>query len=69
MARYYVNANAQLNGDHEVHKLECSFLPAPANRRYLGEFFSCATAVAEARRNHYGQSNGCFYCSRECHTS
>jgi hypothetical protein len=69
MARYYVNSNAQPNGDHEVHQLECSFLPDTANRRYLGEFSNCASAVAEARRSHYRQSNGCFYCSRECHTS
>lgn len=27
MARYYVNNNAQANGDHEVHELGCTFMP------------------------------------------
>jgi hypothetical protein len=67
MPYYYVNDNAQSNGDHEVHTQECSFLPSPANRRYLGYFLRCQDAVAEARKT-YRQSNGCYYCSRECNT-
>jgi hypothetical protein len=27
MSRYYVNKNAQENGDHEVHTTGCSFMP------------------------------------------
>ena len=27
MASYYVNNNAQSNGDHEVHTTGCSWLP------------------------------------------
>jgi len=68
MARYYVNRNAQTNGDHEVHRDGCTVMPHPDNRLYLGEFTSCRPAVVEARR-HYPQSNGCYFCSRECHTS
>ncbi len=68
MARYYVNKRAQANGDHEVHKAGCSFMPDEANRQYLGDFSTCAPAVREAKR-YYLQSNGCFYCSPECHTS
>ncbi|MDZ7840828.1 MAG: hypothetical protein U5R46_08420 [Gammaproteobacteria bacterium] len=68
MARYYVNKNAQANGDHEVHREGCNFFPDPENRIYLGDFTSCRPAVQEAKK-HYRQSNGCFYCSRECHTS
>lgn len=67
MARYYVNRNAQQNGDHEVHKSRCRFLPDEGNRVYLGDHMSCHAAVAEARR-YYDQVNGCFFCSRECHT-
>ena len=65
---YYVNINAQNNGDHEVHKSGCSFMPDQSNLLYLGDFVSCHTAVKEAKKN-YPQSNGCFYCSKECHTS
>ena len=67
MTRYYVNKNAQANGDHEVHESGCSYLPAAENRVYLGDFSNCRDAVAEARR-HYRQSNGCYHCSRACHT-
>lgn len=65
--RYYVNKNAQANGDHEVHTVTCSFLPDEANRTYLGDHSSCGPAVREARK-HYAQCNGCYYCSRACHT-
>ena len=67
MARYYVNKNQQQNGDHEVHVLTCSFVPAEHNRIYLGDFTSCAPAVREAKR-YYMQCNGCYYCSSSCHT-
>lgn len=68
MALYYVNKHAQANGDHEVHKSGCSFMPSEHHRQYLGNFQSCREAVAEAKR-HFRQSNGCYFCSRECHTS
>lgn len=68
MARYYVNSNAQANGDHEVHESRCVFLPAQENRIYLGEFNNCYAAVREAKR-YYAQSNGCAFCSPDCHTS
>lgn len=67
MARYYVNKNAQTNGDHEVHTSTCSWLPDAENRIYLGEFLTCRPAVQEARK-YYVQVNGCYYCSNGCHT-
>ena len=68
MANYYVNKNAQSNGDHEVHKSGCSWLPKPENRIYLGSFDNCKDAVKEAKKQ-YSQVNGCYYCSNDCHTS
>jgi len=67
MALYYVNKNAQSNGDHEVHTGSCSYLPTAENRIYLGSFTNCADAVRVASR-YYSQVNGCYYCSRPCHT-
>lgn len=67
MALYYVNRNAQANGDHEVHTTGCPYMPAPHNRKELGDYTSCHAAVREARK-HYEQVNGCYYCARECHT-
>ncbi len=66
MARYYVNRNAQANGDREVHTTGCAWLPAEQNRLYLGDFPSCGPAVREARR-FYQKVNGCYYCSNACH--
>ena len=66
--RYYVNKNAQSNGDHEVHRTGCSWLPSPDNRQYLGLFYGCQAAVQEARR-FYTQVNGCYFCSNACHTA
>jgi hypothetical protein len=65
--RYYVNKNAQANGDHEVHKEGCSYMPYPENREYLGDFSSCSPAVTKAKRR-YPRANGCYYCSKPCNT-
>lgn len=68
MDRYYVNNNAQSNGDHEVHKDGCSWLALATNTSYLGYHSECKTAVTEAKKI-YRQSDGCKYCSPICHTS
>lgn len=66
MPSYYVNNNAQANGDHEVHVTNCSYMPS--SKKYLGEYSTCQPAVVEAKK-HYRQSNGCKFCSSPCHTS
>lgn len=66
MASYYVNTDAQPNGDHEVHRAGCTFLPGEKARIYLGDFESCRAAVRRAEEQ-YRQVNGCYYCSRPCH--
>ena len=66
MALYYVNKKPQDNGDHEVHKSDCFHMPSSENRMHLGDFSNCSDAVREAKKNH-PQSNGCYYCSLECH--
>lgn len=66
--KYYVNKNAQSNGDHEVHTEDCKYLPNSDNRKYLGEFTNCAAAITEAKKTYY-KSNGCKTCSNSCHTS
>lgn len=66
MALYYVNNKAQANGDHEVHKDGCIYMPS--DKKYLGNYSNCAEAVREAKRT-YPKSNGCRTCSPECHTT
>lgn len=68
MASYYVNPNAQANGDHEVHRQGCYWLGLITNPVYLGDFYSCGPAVVEARWRGYS-ANGCYHCSRDCHTT
>ncbi len=68
MEYYCVNKNAQLNGDHEVHRRGCSFYPEIQNRMNLGSFSNCRGAVQEARK-FFSRVNGCYYCSISCHTS
>jgi len=68
MAVYYVNKQAQANGDREVHRYECTYLPSESNRLYFGTFTNCFDTVQEAKK-FYHKSNGCYYCSPECHTT
>ena len=69
MEHYYVNKNAQSNGDHEVHRNGCSYFPSIQNVEYLGLFESCHVAIVKSKSRGYNPTNGCFYCCNECHTS
>jgi hypothetical protein len=66
MALYYVNNGTDSKGDHEVHIEGCT--RTPTDRNNLGQFSNCADAVKEAKKT-YSKSNGCYYCSNECHKS
>jgi hypothetical protein len=65
--KYYANKNAQSNGDHEVHKETCNYLPLEHNRKSLGDFSSCQDAVKEAKKTD-SSADGCAICSPSCHT-
>ena len=67
VASFYVNDNAQRNGDQEVRREGCSYMPNQANRTYLGQHDNCLSAVVAAAVQ-YQQVNGCYFCSRKCHT-
>lgn len=67
MSSYYVNKTAQPTGEHEVHKEGCTYLPSINNRIYLGDFISCKNAV-EAAKLYFSNVDGCYTCSRDCHT-
>ena len=69
MDKYYINANAQDNGDHEVHRFDCVFIPKPMNRIDLGYFAHCIWAfeTGKSMRPRW-KINGCYFWSRDCHT-
>ena len=70
MPNYYLNSQAQQNGDHEVHLLICEFLPPSINRVLLGTFNSCDEAIDKAKEKfHPSKVNGCSHCANLCHTN
>ncbi len=66
MEKYYVNKNAQSNGDHEVHTYSCKRGAKEENRINLGFHKDCYGALKEAGQK-YEQVDGCAYCCDECH--
>jgi len=68
MPLYYVNDNAQNNGDHEVHKEGCVWLAKASSTTSLGYHSFCASAVQSAKKI-YSTADGCATCSPDCHTS
>ena len=68
MANYWVNNTKSDENDHEVHKEGCYWLSIAVDTSYLGNFASCAPAVAKAKSEHFVSSNGCKHCSPDCHT-
>ncbi len=67
MHHYYVNKIGQSNGEHEVHKDGCSFMPKDENKKYLGYFSNCDDAIKKAKED-YTDVDGCYYCCNACHT-
>ena len=65
MNEYYVNNRAQANGDHEVHKEGCQYMPS--ERTFVGRYASCFEAVAAANITFPERVDGCKYCSSACH--
>ncbi|QLH66865.1 hypothetical protein HXV88_10650 [Aeromonas veronii] len=65
---YFVNTEPQKNGDHEVHVAGCAHAPQPHHRKALGQLENCEQAVSVAKV-FFNQSNGCYYCCNQCHTS
>ena len=70
MDAYYVNNNRQESKDglhNEVHKNGCYWLSKATNKSYLGEFYTCHGAVAEAKKKYPYSVDGCESCCPDCH--
>lgn len=69
MKYYYYNKNTDSKGNHEVHSSDCNYLPSELNRVLIGYEVDCQSAIARAKRD-TGKTNfdGCYFCSRTCHT-
>ena len=68
LKNYYLNTDATTNPhyNHEVHTEDCTYLPSPKNRIYLGLFNSPRDAVNAAERFYYNV-DGCAVCCPSCH--
>lgn len=64
--KYYVNVDAREDGTHIVHAESCQYLPNQENRKALGDYANCETALRHAR-DAYDKVNGCRTCATECH--
>ncbi len=68
---YYVNKNAQPNGDREIHNGSdpCRYFHEIKREHLelLGQFSNCHDALARALEI-YPEANGCMYCAGACHT-
>lgn len=69
--RYYINLNAQSNGDHEVHKETCYYYLAfksGSNFKYIGTFSNEVAAVRYAKTQYPNyRVDGCSYCCSNAH--
>lgn len=63
---YYLNRNAQSTGEHEIHTMDCKYLPYAENRILLGYFNNCKDALKEAKK-YYSNVDGCHFCCNSCH--
>lgn len=64
--RYSINRHAQSNGDHEIHKANCTFEPLLQNRVDLGLHPDDYSALQAGRRV-YPTADGCAYCCPAIH--
>lgn len=66
---YYYNTSVDKNENHEVHTGECEYLPDVLNREMIGLENNCKDAILRAKKeNPRKKFDGCFFCSRSCHT-
>lgn len=69
MAKYIINENEDNRGYHEVHNEDtCAHLPYKWNRKPVGNFAGCFSAVSAAKeQNPHWKIDGCMHCSEACH--
>jgi len=67
MQHYYVNKQAQPNGEHEVHVPRCTYVAEGEDAVHLGTFVNCKEAL-QAAHAYYEKVNGCAWCCQDCHS-
>jgi len=71
LINYYLNKNAQSNGDHEIHKESCYYYymyKGGYNFELIGAFSNEYEAMRYARYKYpYLRIDGCAYCCPNIH--
>lgn len=69
MPHFVCNKKIDDKGRHEVHEINCSFLPNPENRIDIGYKINCHEAIQKMEEwNPTGFNfDGCYYCCYSCH--
>lgn len=68
MPIFYLNSQAQANGNHEIHREDCAALPLEKSRILLGTFDFCSDAILMAKDKYQILNlNGCYFCAKGCH--
>jgi hypothetical protein len=62
MAEFFIEIDAQGNGDHLIHKSDCSLLPAKEAIYYLGSISNINSAMKKAGER-FTKPTGCTQCS------
>lgn len=69
--KYYLNLNAQYNGEHEIHKETCYYYTmynSGYNFELLGSFLSEYDAMRTAKEKHPTMKlDGCVFCFKNIH--
>ncbi len=68
MDKFYISKFSETNGDYDVHKADCLFLPSEKHRFFLGSFDKCSEAIKKGKEI-FDKPNGCYFCILNCHIS
>ena len=61
---YYLNTTAEYGGENHVHTDACIELTKVSNKKFLGNFTSKDSAIAEAKKIGFDKAVGCPSCCK-----
>ena len=68
--RYYVcDKQTNFKGHHEVHTITCPKIPSKEDRKNVGKFNNCRSAIQSLNELNKGKSFqfiGCYLCCKPC---
>ncbi len=62
MCKYYIKTQPLENGDYEIHREDCLFIPLFFMRKEVGDYSNPKEALEKAQEM-YKKVNGCQFCT------